>query len=166
MFFDFLGKEVTYRGHAGLGRPVPSPFLLGPPPSQYVRDEEQILPRKVRGTPTLYADLLFPSSSNFGSMKRRPVGRRDPAAGGQKEADMGNVILRSREAASQLSATNRERETDYVRIRFNPNLAERVELWRHCSDLSGVIISHYSRTKTIVADIGWLFVKWWRPKSL
>jgi hypothetical protein len=134
LFFVFSGQEVTYRGHAGLGRPVPSPFLLGPPPGHYAREEDQILPRKVRGTPTLYADLLFPSSSNFGSMKRRPAGRRDPAAagagGGQVEA--GNVILRSREGASHLSPTNRERETDYVRIRFNPNLAERVELWPMC----------------------------------
>ena len=43
----------------------------------------------------MYADLQFPTSSNFGSMKRR---------------------------------RSRERETDYVRIKFNPNVAERAEL--------------------------------------
>ena len=107
------GQELTYKGHAGLGRPVPAPFCstgLGRPeaapfsaPRQQTpsylysspRPEEQIQPRKVRGTPTMYADLQFPSSSNFGSMKRR---------------------------------SSRERETDYVRIKFNPNLAERAEL--------------------------------------
>ena len=127
---------MTYRGHAGLGRPVPAPFLLGPPSGLYGREADQIQPRKVRGTPTMYADLQFPSSSNFGSMKRRPNGRRDPEAGaaaigGQREDVTGNVILRSRESGGghRLSPPgNKERETDYVRIRFNPNLAERVEL--------------------------------------
>jgi len=80
----------------------------------------------------MYADLQFPSSSNFGSMKRRPGGRRESEAvgtgGGLPVDPMGNVILRSREAGLRLSAVNKERETDYVRIRFNPNLAERVEL--------------------------------------
>jgi hypothetical protein len=124
---------VTYRGHAGLGRPIPAPFLLGPPPGLHEREgAEQIQPRKVRGTPTMYADLQFPSSSNFGSMKRRPgAGRRESetaAVGGRLPVDpMGNVILRSREAGG-LRSVNKERETDYVRIRFNPNLAERVEL--------------------------------------
>jgi hypothetical protein len=80
----------------------------------------------------MYADLQFPSSSNFGSMKRRPGGRRESEAAatgvGPGVDTTGNVILRSREAVHRLSTSNKERETDYVRIRFNPSLAERVEL--------------------------------------
>ena len=56
---------------------------------------ELIQPKKVRGTPTMYAHLQFPTSSNYGSMKRR---------------------------------RSRERETDYVKIKFNPSRAERAEL--------------------------------------
>ena len=90
------GQEVTYKGHAGVGRPVPAPFCTSTPSYLYSspRREELIQPKKVRGTPTMYADLQFPTSSNFGSMKRR----------------------------------SRERETDYVRIKFNPHVAERAEL--------------------------------------
>jgi len=32
---------------------------------------ELIRPRRVFGVPTMYADLQFPRSSNFGSMKRK-----------------------------------------------------------------------------------------------
>ena len=63
--------------------------------TQSPRGTELIKPRKVRGTPTMYADLQFPTSSNHGSMKRR---------------------------------RSRERETDYVRIKFNPDRAEQAEL--------------------------------------
>ena len=76
MHNSISGQEVTYKGHAGLGRPVPAPFSAAP---SYLgaRGEELIQPKKVRGTPTMYADLQFPTSSNFGSMKRRR-GEREP----------------------------------------------------------------------------------------
>ena len=154
MFLLYLGQELTYKGHAGLGRPVPAPFFGAkqhiatpvavaappyltsspkgdsliptipasaqgafpaspPPPAPGTSRHHQgstglspsppppgsqlIQPRKVRGTPTMYADLQFPTSSNNGSMKRRRL-------------------------------TSRERETDYVRIKFNPARAEQAEL--------------------------------------
>ena len=58
-------------------------------------DDELIQPKKVRGTPTMYADLQFPSSCNNGSMRRRD---------------------------------NRERDTQYVKVKFNPSRVERADL--------------------------------------
>ena len=133
MNFNFIcvGQEVTYQGHAGMGRPVPSPQRRpGPSRSQQRRpspprktpqnsdnrgvsvlhDEEGlsppgqglIAPKKVRGTPTMYADLQFPKSSNSGDMKRRIESERD------------GFLPKHR--------------TEYGRIVFNPAFAERAHL--------------------------------------
>ena len=137
LYYIVSGQELTYKGHAGLGRPIPAPFCstggrssysrpgpavpkampspMGPLPSSTrplpsylfssrdTTDQELIQPKKVRGTPTMYADLQFPTSSNFGSMKRKNW--RERRAGG--EADTA---------------------AEYARIKFNPSFAERAEL--------------------------------------
>ena len=111
------GHEVTYQGHAGVGRPIPAPLgSLGlysaprktpqnvdrPAPSEDQPD--LILPKKVRGTPTMYADLQFPKSSNFGSMKRR-----------------------NRDRDSKQPVQSKD-TTEYAKIKFNPKQSERAEL--------------------------------------
>ena len=104
----FPGKELTYRGHAGLGRPIPAPFCMAKPlpaqlllntPGSAAGSDRLIQPKKVRGTPTMYADLQFPVSSNCGSMRRR------------------------------IDGTGNDTNTEYVRIKFNPGRAERADLW-------------------------------------
>ena len=132
MNFICVGQEVTYQGHAGVGRPVPSPqHRPGPPRTQPIRpspprktpqnsdnrvvsvspDDDGgrsppghglIAPKKVRGTPTMYADLQFPKSSNSGDMKRRIESERDRFLPKHK--------------------------TEYGRIVFNPAFAERAHL--------------------------------------
>jgi len=112
-----LGHEVTYQGHAGVGRPVPAPLgslgLYSAPrktpqnvdrPGQGGDKPDLILPKKVRGTPTMYADLQFPKSSNFGSMKRRSRDRDAKHPGQSKDT------------------------AEYAKIKFNPKQAERAEL--------------------------------------
>ena len=69
-----------------------------------------ITPKKVRGTPTMYADLQFPKSSNFGDMKR----------GEQRN-------MRARIEAERDSFLPRHK-TEYGRVVFNPAFAERANL--------------------------------------
>ena len=123
---------MTYQGHAGLGRPVPSPQHRprpgppqhGPPPPRKtpqnvdtrvlagdpagVGEQQLIAPKKVRGTPTMYADLQFPSSSNAGDLKR--------GAG------------RARALDSERDKFIPKHKTEYGRIVFNPAFAERANL--------------------------------------
>ena len=69
------GQEVTYQGHAGLGRPVPAPLHLpAKTPPNTDSQPQLIAPKKVRGTPTMYADLQFPKAANSGAMARRGAG--------------------------------------------------------------------------------------------
>ena len=63
-----------------------------------------ILPKKVRGTPTMYADLQFPKSSNSGDLKRKA----------RLESERDKFIPKHR--------------TEYGRITFNPAFAERANL--------------------------------------
>ena len=105
---------MTYQGHAGVGRPVPSPLYSSPhrkTPQNSDRlaassedDSRLISPKKVKGTPTMYADLQFPKSSNSGDMKRR-------------------ALLAERE-----KFVPRQNRTEYGRIVFNPAFAERANL--------------------------------------
>ena len=127
---------MTYQGHAGLGRPVPSPQHRprpgppqhGPPPPRKTPqnvdtrvlagggagdapgagEQQLIAPKKVRGTPTMYADLQFPSSSNAGDLKR--------GAG------------RARALDSERDKFIPKHKTEYGRIVFNPAFAERANL--------------------------------------
>ena len=62
-----------------------------------------ISPKKVRGTPTMYADLQFPKSSNSGDMKRR-----------HQRLEEERFLPKHR--------------TEYGRIVFNPAFAERANL--------------------------------------
>ena len=131
---------MTYQGHAGVGRPVPSPQQRPghshappqgrpPPPRKTPQnvdirpvrspgpeaDDQRdgaglIAPRKVRGTPTMYADLQFPMSSNSGDMKR----------GEQRN-------MRARIEAERDSFLPRHK-TEYGRVVFNPAFAERANL--------------------------------------
>jgi len=114
-----LGHEVTYQGHAGVGRPIPNPLgslaLYSAPrktpqnvdrPGQGEDQPDLILPKKVRGTPTMYADLQFPKSSNFGSMKRKGRAEQIPPRHQIHPKD----------------------NTEYAKIKFNPKLSERAEL--------------------------------------
>ena len=78
-------------------------------------ESELIQPKKVVGTPTMYAHLQFPTSSNYGSMKRRRSWERESERRRSQEREAGR-------------RRSRERETDYVRIKFNPEGAERAEL--------------------------------------
>ena len=122
---------MTYQGHAGVGRPVPSPQQRpgpGHPPqphrktpqnvdTSHTRPESEdqrdgsnlIAPKKVRGTPTMYADLQFPKSSNSGDMKR---GGRNMRARIESERD--RFLPRHK--------------TEYGRIVFNPAFAERANV--------------------------------------
>ena len=77
-----------------------------------------ILPKKVRGTPTMYADLQFPKSSNSGDLKRR--------------ARLENEIDRFLP----------KHKTEYGRIVFNPAFAERANLWS-CKMLLFMCLSVY-----------------------
>ena len=113
------GHEVTYQGHAGVGRPIPAPLgtlaLYSAPrktpqnvdrPGQGEDQPDLILPKKVRGTPTMYADLQFPKSSNFGSMKRRNRG----------------------DSTHTRHAIQSKDSTEYAKIKFSPKQSERAEL--------------------------------------
>ena len=115
------GSQLTYQGHAGIGRLVPvlprelpgytppAPHIPGystpskTPQNVDTTDGEPqlILPKKIRGTPTIYADLQFPKSSNYGSMKRK---------------------LR------KTVVTPPAEKTDYAKIKFSPKVAERADL--------------------------------------
>ena len=103
---------MTYQGHAGVGRPVPAPLYSSPHrktpqnsdrtlPASSEDDSKLISPKKVKGTPTMYADLQFPKSSNSGDMKRRAL-----------MAEREKFVPR----------------TEYGRIVFNPAFAERANL--------------------------------------
>ena len=120
LLFLVPGHEVTYQGHAGVGRPIPAPLgslaLYSAPrktPQNVDRlgqGEDQpdlILPKKVRGTPTMYADLQFPKSSNFGSMKRK----------GRGDSTQPRHLIHPKDT------------TEYAKIKFSPKLSERAELW-------------------------------------
>ena len=110
---------MTYQGHAGVGRPVPSPLYSSPhrkTPQNSDRltassedDSKLISPKKVKGTPTMYADLQFPKSSNSGDMKR---GGRNMRARIESERD--RFLPRHK--------------TEYGRIVFNPAFAERANV--------------------------------------
>ena len=67
--------------------------------------QDIILPRKIRGTPTMYADLQFPKSSNFGSMKR----------GDEQKLKQKHVV-------------QSKNDPEYARIRFFPKTSEQAEL--------------------------------------
>ena len=105
---------MTYQGHAGVGRPVPSPLYSSPHrktpqnsdrtlPASSEDDSKLISPKKVKGTPTMYADLQFPKSSNSGDMKRALRAERE-------------------------KFVPRQNRTEYGRIVFNPAFAERANL--------------------------------------
>ena len=68
------------------------------------RKQELISPKKVRGTPTMYADLQFPKSSNSGDLKKRQ----------QRLEEKDKFLPKHR--------------TEYGRIVFNPAFAERANL--------------------------------------
>ena len=97
-------SRVFYIDHFTL----PSNFLLSSLPRQSPIEDAPtsglILPKKVRGTPTMYADLQFPKSSNSGDLKRR--------------ARLENEIDRFLP----------KHKTEYGRIVFNPAFAERANL--------------------------------------
>ena len=108
---------MTYQGHAGTGRPVPSPLYASPhrkTPQNSDRNlsigsedgSKLITPKKVKGTPTMYADLQFPKSSNSGDLKR------------------GERALQ----AEREKFVPRPARTEYGRIVFNPAYAERANL--------------------------------------
>ena len=106
-------------------RPVRSP---GPEADDQRDGAGLIAPRKVRGTPTMYADLQFPKSSNSGDMKRdmeRDLKMKRDMDRDLKRGEQRN--MRARIEAERDSFLPRHK-TEYGRVVFNPAFAERANL--------------------------------------